>query len=254
MIRDILYVASVGVGSAMVGWAIGVSHKCDICTEERYCSDCELISRYSKEAEEFDAEADTDGDISMHISHNYDHEIDILTPAEYDAQYAKYVSAVKEYNEGTETVTRPNVPQMDEYPTGDDDICVISYNEWCEADEDEFKKDTIVYYEDDQIVCDMHDSTIKEYQELVGENALELFGMMSHDPDVVYIRNKRMQVDFEFVREHSSYHQSVLGLTEEAEEMSDKAVQDALAYFQAKSFDEIDPEALAKYHEEREDE
>lgn len=250
MIRDIICVAAVGVGSAMVGWAIGVSHKCDICTEERYCSDCDLLSRYAK-----DAGADTDGDVLVFSNQgDGDCEIDILTPAEYDAQYAKYVSAVKEYNEGTETVTRPNVPQMDEYQTGDDDICVISYNEWCKSDEDEYKKDTIVYYEDDQIVYDMHDSTIKEYQELVGEEALELFGMMSHDPDVVYIRNKRMKVDFEFVREHSSYHQSVLGLTEEAEEMSDKAVQDALAYFQAKSFDEIDPEALAKYHEEREDE
>lgn len=252
MIRDILCVAAVGVGSAMVGWAIGVSHKCDICTEDRSCRDCYLLSRYFENDEKCE---DKDEDILMFIDQGWgDQKIDILTPAEYDAQYAKYVSAVKEYNEGTETVTRPNVPQMDEYPTGDDDICVISYNEWCEADEDEYKKDTIVYYEDDQIVCDMHDSTIKEYQELVGENALDLFGMMSHDPDVVYIRNKRMKVDFEFVREHSSYHQSVLGLTEEAEEMSDKAVQDALAYFQAKSFDEIDPEALAKYHEEREDE
>lgn len=243
MIRDILCVAAVGVGSAMVGlavgWNIGVNHKCDICWASRLDS--------TEECDEEDV-------LVFSNQGDGDCKIDILTPAEYDVEYAKYVSAVKEYNEGTETVTRPDVPQMDEYPTGDDDICVISYNEWCEADEDEYKKDTIVYYEDDQIVCDMHDSTIKEYQELVGEEALELFGMMSHDPDVVYIRNKRMQVDFEFVREHSSYRQSVLGLTEEADEMSDKAVQDALAYFQAKSFDEIDPEALAKYREEREDE
>ena len=238
-IKDILCVTAVGIGSAMVGWSIGMGRKCDICAESSFCSDCRYrLAEYDyPEIYEDEDTINQDGDI--------------LTPSEYALEYETYKHAVAEYNRSE---SEPLRPVIEEVPTGDPDIFVISYNEWCEADEDEYKKDTIVYYEEDQIVCDMHDSSIRDYTDLVGGDALEMFGIMSHDPDVVYIRNKRMMIDFEFVREHSSYRQSVLGLSEEAEEMADAKVQEALDYFQARSIEEIDPAALAKYHTEREDE
>lgn len=245
MIRDILCMAAVGIGSAMVGWAVGAGHQCDICTEEggrpKYpnlylwekptCADCKLKA----EVEAIGEDAD---------------DSDILGPAEYAEVYGKYKEAVSEYQK---SFNEPEERPMEIVETNNDDIYVISYNEWC-ANDGELSQTTLVYYEGDQVICDMADDTIQEIDEVIGEDALELFGMMSNDPDVVYIRNTRRQAEYEVVREWCSYREAVLGLSEEAEETSDAKVQEALAYFDAKTIDQIDPSALAKYHEDREDE
>lgn len=235
MIRDILCVAAVGIGSGLLGWSIGVSHKCEACV---WASD-EYI--------EYEVEEDCDGDISSVVDVKT---TDVMSLDEYAKQYEAYKNAVSEYNQD-EPASRNEPVRSNRLG---DDIFIISYEQWSEADEDEYIKDTLVYYTDGEVVCDMKEDKIVEYQELVGSGAVNSFGVGSHDPDVVYIRNERMKHDFEFVRQHSSYEAEVLGLSEEVVDTADAKVQEALEYFGARSVDEIDPSALAKYHIEREDE
>lgn len=143
-----------------------------------------------------------------------------------------------------------------QYTGGVGETYVISYNEWCTNDEDEYEKDTLVYYREDGIVCDMRDDTIRDYGEIVGENALNFFGYLSHDENVVYIRNERLMADYEFIRENTSYRKSVLGLDPEAEELSDEKIAEALEFAKGNPPGEIDSAALAEYvrEKEREDE
>lgn len=227
MIKDILCVAAVGIGSAMVGWSIGASKKCPGCIYK----DEEFVLGPSIEVEDIPKMN------GMSPVDEY-----IMTQQQYAKEYETYKNAVQEYNL-TETVHR-DTP----------DIYIISYNTWCETDEDEYDKDTLVWYTEDEVLVDNRDSTIKDYAELVGENALDQFGIQSHDADVVYIRNEQMKMDFELIRKEGSYRVEVLGLSEEAEEKADAAVREALEYFNAREIEDIDPAALAKYHNEREDE
>lgn len=235
MIRDILCVAAVGIGSGLLGWSIGASKKCPDCPWWYDPTNYDYV--------EYDEEDDISsiGDVKT---------TDVMNLDEYAKQYEAYKNAVSEYNQD-EPASRHEPVRSNRLG---DDIFIISYEQWSEADEDEYIKDTLVYYTDGEVVCDMKEDKIVEYQELVGSGAVNSFGVGSHDPDVVYIRNERMKHDFEFVRQHSSYEAEVLGLSEDVVETADAKVQEALEYFGARSVEDIDPSALAKYHIEREDE
>lgn len=109
----------------------------------------------------------------------------------------------------------------------DEDIHVISDTEY-DTDED-YDKLNLVYYDIDKVVSDDHDNLIHEWGELIGKDALEKFGEKSGDEDIVYIRNHKLKSDYEFVREHLSYSQTVLGYNPETDE-------DIAEYINAKEF------------------
>lgn len=76
---------------------------------------------------------------------------------------------------------------------------------------------TLMWYDKDQILCDPHDTPIYNHVELVGELK---FGHGSNDPNVVYVRNEKLQSEFEILRDEGSYTEIILGeqLEKEAEE------------------------------------
>lgn len=78
------------------------------------------------------------------------------------------------------------------------------------ADEMEWNnQSTLTWYEADQILCDSKDVPIYNYLEIVGDQMQ--FGHGSKDPNVCYIRNERLQAEYEVLRDPGSYEAEVLG-------------------------------------------
>jgi hypothetical protein len=72
----------------------------------------------------------------------------------------------------------------------------------------EFDKSTISFYEDDETLADENEEIISDVVSVVGD-ALERFGEDSGDPEIVYVRNERMSIDYEVVRFSKSYKETV---------------------------------------------
>lgn len=88
---------------------------------------------------------------------------------------------------------------------------VISFEEFCEG-EDNHDKITITYYAGDGVLVDEEEEIIEDTERLVGDdNLINKFGDGSDDPDVLYVRNERMGIDYEIVRQHTCYGEVVSG-------------------------------------------
>jgi hypothetical protein len=87
-------------------------------------------------------------------------------------------------------------------------IYVLHIDEFM-ADEMEWNsQSTLTWYEGDQILCDSKDVPIYDWLSVVGELK---FGHGSKDPNVCYIRNERLQAEYEVLRDPGSYETEVLG-------------------------------------------
>lgn len=79
---------------------------------------------------------------------------------------------------------------------------VISQEEYAHDEEgQDFDKHTIHYYGKYQTLLDEEDEVIpqSEIENVVGFRSLRRFGDKSNQPDVVYVRNKRLEIDYEVV-------------------------------------------------------
>lgn len=72
---------------------------------------------------------------------------------------------------------------------------------WDEEEGDEYAKITITYYPTHRVLLDDDQDPVDNVDALVGWRNLNRFGDESEDPDVVFIRNRRLETDFEVVRE-----------------------------------------------------
>lgn len=79
-----------------------------------------------------------------------------------------------------------------------------------------FEKLTVYYYEDDDVLADEQEEVIPNVVEIVGEDNLTKFGYLSEDPEILYIRNEKMEVDYEVIRLSKSYQETVLKTKKEA--------------------------------------
>lgn len=239
--KDILCFASFGIGSFLLGLAGGayISRKAS-------CPECPMNAM-----DDYFEDNDEDYDI-------------VVNPYNGDFEMDTYKEYVKTYSENrSENVDGRNVDSIDSVDDSTDEetlltpassIFPIDFEEFG-VFEDDWVTDTLVYYEEDGIVCDMMNDKVIDYKDYVGEDALNWFGKLNDDEDLVYIRNYEKKMDFEFVREHTSYKKAVLGLDPEAEEAADIQVQNALDYFGVSDISEVDSSDLADFHQkEREDE
>lgn len=87
---------------------------------------------------------------------------------------------------------------------------VISKDEYFEG-EPSYVNTTITWYEGDGILADERDVPVENVDALIGEENLLRFGYGSDDPNIVYIRNTKNQVDFEVVRSTGEYANEVAG-------------------------------------------
>ena len=142
---------------------------------------------YSSQEEAF---ADPDFDKEAFLARNLADE----NPADEDEPYSSWV--VKEDR------SNPNRPY------------VITYEEFSE-DHLDFEKVSISYYEEDDTLADEREEPIPNLNDIIGDESVERFGDRSHDPNVVYVRNERLSLDFEVTRNPRSYLEAVLGIKEE---------------------------------------
>jgi len=85
------------------------------------------------------------------------------------------------------------------------------------SNEVEHEQVSITYYVGDDILADEKDEVVPDADALVGEDALLQFGHMSNDDNIVYVRNPRLNLDFEVQKSMGKYAVEVLGLDDPAE-------------------------------------
>lgn len=100
----------------------------------------------------------------------------------------------------------------------DNTIYVIHYEEFVN-NESNYSQETLTYYAGDDILTDQMNTPIYDYQKMTGK--LD-FGHGSKDPNIVFIRNDEIHMEWEILREEGKYQIEVLGYDiEEDYERSD---------------------------------
>jgi hypothetical protein len=89
----------------------------------------------------------------------------------------------------------PHILHQDEYMAGDLD----------------YQQVTLTYYAEDDVLVDEREQPIEDIERTVGEDNLTRFGHGSRDNRILYVRNNRIQMDFEIVKNESSYAREVAG-------------------------------------------
>ena len=104
----------------------------------------------------------------------------------------RYEKVARNYNKTVDTV---------EVPT----IHVISFETFCERYNNNEKITLMFHYNDvGAVLADEDGDVISDVVGLVGD-ALSRFGESSGDPEVVYVRNNRLGIDYEIVRTDEPY-------------------------------------------------
>lgn len=107
--------------------------------------------------------------------------------------------------------------QEDEEEDRSPDAPYTIHKDEFESNETDYRQTTLEYFSSDDILCDEKRVPIYNASHVVGK--LE-FGHGSGDPDIVFVRNEKLESEFEVVRFHTSYQAEVLGL--EAEEQAEE--------------------------------
>ena len=103
-----------------------------------------------------------------------------------------------EEDEDDEELTTEEVAQNQRGPH------LISVREFSEG-KPGYSHVTLTYYEGDGSVVEEDEALVDDVDTLIGPDALEMFGRRSGDRNTVFIRNPRLNIDYEVVRENGSY-------------------------------------------------
>lgn len=93
---------------------------------------------------------------------------------------------------------------------------IIHQDEFAQ-NEGEYSKVTLTYYAADAVLTDEDEDVIRNPDSIVGLNSLNNFGHGADDYHVVYVRNDRLEIDYEICLLAASYEETVQGLTREDE-------------------------------------
>lgn len=86
---------------------------------------------------------------------------------------------------------------------------IISLAEF-QDDEPDYSKLSITYYEADKVLVDDREVPIRDVAGTSGKDFAHHFGHGSADPNIVYVRNERLGVDFEIAKDERGYSEVVL--------------------------------------------
>ena len=142
----------------------------------------------------------------------------------------KVVKITRKYCPSEENSDKENLvyrkPNKDNYTAYDgvdprpDPACgqpkpyVITIDEFA-GEEDLYDKVTIYYYDEDDTIADENEEIVSDVESVVGGDSLLRFGEGSGDYDIVYVRNERIRIDYEVIRLHRNYQETVLGFVDE---------------------------------------
>lgn len=90
---------------------------------------------------------------------------------------------------------------------------IITHDEFYEGEKD-YEQITLTYFDGDDVLVDEQDQPVDDPEDTIGEDHLVRFGHGSKDNNVVYVRNDRIEADFEISRSFGKYAEEVLGFIE----------------------------------------
>lgn len=124
----------------------------------------------------------------------------------------EYAPTDENYAEGVDATPSIGGNVFDNAAENDDQdgIQILEKEEFFENKTD-FIQSTLTYYEADNTLVDEQEDVIGDVAKIVGEKGLQSFGKKNDDPNVVYIRNNTLQLEFEVVRSNGFYVVEVLG-------------------------------------------
>jgi len=127
----------------------------------------------------------------------------------------KTVEAKATIGRSDETVNVFSDPGFDldeeaKYRTADQPY-VLTHDEFFESAKN-YEMITVTYYAVDDVLCDERDQPIPDTDGTVGDDNLVRFGHGSNDKNVVYVRNDKLESDYEVTKHNGSYLEDVLGM------------------------------------------
>lgn len=84
----------------------------------------------------------------------------------------------------------------------------------------EYNQVTLTYYAEDDVLVDENSEVIPDVEEVVGEENLQKFGIGSGNNRIVYVRNERLEMDFQIVMSQRNFAADVHGFIEHSEPRS----------------------------------
>jgi hypothetical protein len=111
----------------------------------------------------------------------------------------------------TKEKTDTTIPEKEKQQRTEEAPFILEKDEFDEG-ELEYTQSTLTYYAGDGILTDARDDIIEEVDKTIGDNNVERFGYGSGDPNVLYVRNDVLEIDFEVLRHEGTYKKHVAGL------------------------------------------
>lgn len=112
----------------------------------------------------------------------------------------------KEPSNPTEEVVEIKLP-----PRREDRPFIVSSDEFFNDDQD-YETITITYYEGDEILADDRDEVIYDIDGTIGVGTIDYFGHDKDDPNTIYVRNHKVEANYEVILDKGSYSKEVLGV------------------------------------------
>lgn len=128
----------------------------------------------------------------------------------------RYTDLTRNYKEDMMDLDTPEHNEDKDYQDGEiltreannhnpnDSSYIISRDEFGE-EKTHYDKLTIYFYEDNEVLTDENEEPVVDPTEIVGSDALESFGCLSGDPEIVYVRNDKREIDYEVIRLSKPY-------------------------------------------------
>lgn len=130
-----------------------------------------------------------------------------IDEAGIERERARLQSIIDEYTANPEDVDKFTNMALQEH-VGPDNTppFVISKDlfAWDEMEGDNYAKITVTYYPQYRVVLDDGEDVMDDVNSMLGWKNLKQFGGESGDPNVVFIRNRRLLTDFEVVRDEEN--------------------------------------------------
>lgn len=92
----------------------------------------------------------------------------------------------------------------------EDEPYVITFEDWSESEPGQ-DQEALIWYEEDEVLTTEHGEVIDSVEETIGDGVF-FFGKGSRDQNVVYIRNPKLETDYEVFRKDGSYAELVHGI------------------------------------------
>lgn len=92
-----------------------------------------------------------------------------------------------------------------------EDCPYVIHSDEFDQNEKNYTQSQLSYFAEDDVLCDERDQVIEDQDSTVGLVNLDKFGHGSGDPNVVYVRNDIIKMEFEVTKSDSSYAETVHG-------------------------------------------